>query len=171
MADIFSKDQRSYIMSCIRGRDTKPEVALRSMLHGMGYRFTVNGPNNRGLPGRPDIVLPRYGTVIFMHGCFWHGHENCPDFKMPKSRREWWQAKISGNKARDMRVEEELRGMGWHVVTIWACAVKNSHARMWLETRLPALIGDVPQIAEDPLPKVAEEYAPYRVNGTGQDPR
>ncbi len=99
-------------MSRIRGKDTKPEVALRSILHGMGYRFTVNGPKNKRLPGRPDIVLPKCGTVIFMHGCFWHGHENCPDFKVPKSRREGWQAKISGNRSRDKRVESELRAMG-----------------------------------------------------------
>jgi len=162
MADIFSKEQRSYIMSQIRGRDTKPEVALRSLLHGMGYRFTVNGPSNKRLPGRPDIVLPKYDTVIFMHGCFWHGHENCPDFKMPKSRREWWQAKIGGNKARDERVEEELRGMGWHVVTIWACALKNIHARMWLESRLPSLIGVAAETENFSTPMVAEEEKPYR---------
>jgi DNA mismatch endonuclease, patch repair protein len=163
MADIFSKEQRSYIMSRIRGKDTKPEVALRSMLHGMGYRFTVNGPRNRRLPGKPDIVLPKYGTVIFMHGCFWHGHENCPDFKIPKSRREWWQAKIAGNKARDARVEAELRAMGWHVVTVWACALKNIHARVWLESRLPALLGEPAETEEVPLPKVAEEETPYRL--------
>ena len=81
MADIVSKEQRTYIMSRIRGKDTKLEVALRSMLHGMGYRFTVNSPRNKRLPGRPDIVLPKYDTVIFMHGCFWHGHENCPGFQ------------------------------------------------------------------------------------------
>ena len=85
-----------------------------------------------------------------------------PDFKMPKSRRAWWQAKIGGNKARDGRVEAELRGMGWHVVTIWACALKNIHARMWLEARLPSLVGSPP--GEDlHLPKVADEEKPYRV--------
>ena len=162
MADIFTTAQRSYIMSRIRGKDTKPEVALRSMLHGMGYRFTVNGPRNKTLPGRPDIVLPRYDTVIFMHGCFWHGHENCPDFKMPKSRSEWWEAKIGGNKARDERVQAELQAMGWHVVTIWACALKNIQARMWLAARLPSLIGDPPVTGEIPIPMVAEDETPYR---------
>jgi len=162
MADIFTPEQRSYIMSGIRGKDTKPEVMLRSMLHGMGYRFTVNGPRNKRLPGRPDIVLPKYNTVIFMHGCFWHGHENCPDFKMPKSRREWWEAKIGGNKARDERVQKELRELGWHVVTIWACALKNIHARMWLEARLPSLIGSPPETEGSETPMVAEDEKPYR---------
>ncbi len=162
MADIFTTEQRSYIMSRIRGKDTKPEVMLRSMLHGMGYRFTVNGPRNKRLPGRPDIVLPKYDTVIFMHGCFWHGHENCPDFKMPKSRREWWEAKIGGNKARDERVQKELRELGWHVVTIWACALKNIHARMWLEARLPSLIGSPPETEDFQTPLVAEDELPYR---------
>ena len=128
-------------MSRIRGGDTKPEKLVRSMLHRLGYRFTVRGPKNKSLPGRPDLVLPKYGVVVFVHGCFWHGHENCPDFKMPKSKVEWWVAKIEGNRARDTRVERELQNLGWHVVTLWACAVKTRGARDWLEARLPVLIG------------------------------
>ena len=128
-------------MSRIRGGNTKPELLVRSMLHRAGYRFTVSGPKNKTLPGRPDLVLPKYGVAIFVHGCFWHGPENCPDFKMPKSKTEWWEAKIGGNKARDARVERELRNLGWHVVTLWACAVKTKGARDWLEARLPVLIG------------------------------
>ena len=155
MADIWSAAKRSEVMSRIRGGDTKPELLVRSMLHRLGYRFTVRGPGNKRLPGRPDLVLPKYRVVILVHGCFWHGHEHCRDFKMPKSRREWWAAKISGNRARDERVENELRELGWHVVTIWACAVKNRAAREWLETRLPVLIGGKPgglssKVAEDP---------------------
>jgi DNA mismatch endonuclease Vsr len=80
MADVFTPEKRSQVMSRIRGRDTKPELALRSMLHRLSYRFTTNGPKNKQLPGKPDIVLPKYRTVIFVHGCFWHGHENCPAF-------------------------------------------------------------------------------------------
>jgi DNA mismatch endonuclease (patch repair protein) len=76
--DVFTPEKRSDVMSSIRGRDTKPELALRSMLHRLGYRFTVNGPKNKTLPGKPDLVLPKYRTVVFVHGCFWHGHENCP---------------------------------------------------------------------------------------------
>lgn len=141
MADVFTPEKRSEVMSRIRGRDTGPELALRSMLHHAGYRFTVNGPKNRRLPGKPDLVLPKYRTVIFVHGCFWHGHENCRHFRLPKSRSEWWRAKISGNRARDLRSESALRALGWHVVTIWECALKTAAARSWLEKRLPKLLG------------------------------
>jgi DNA mismatch endonuclease (patch repair protein) len=166
MADIWSPEKRSEVMSRIRGSDTKPELVVRSMLHRLGYRFTVRGPRNKSLPGRPDLVLPKYEVVIFVHGCFWHGHEHCPDFKMPKSRTDWWTAKIEGNRARDARVENELRTLGWHVVTLWACAVKTRSAREWLESRLPVLIGRPisitpkgPRIAPLISAKVAEELA------------
>ena len=82
MADVFTPEKRSEVMARIRGRDTKPELALRKILHGLGYRFTVNGPKNRTLPGKPDIVLPKHHTVIFVHGCFWHGREHCPYFRL-----------------------------------------------------------------------------------------
>jgi DNA mismatch endonuclease (patch repair protein) len=140
MADVFSPEKRSEVMSRIRGRDTKPELALRSILHRLGYRFTVNGPKNRNLPGRPDIVLPKYRTVIFVHGCFWHGHRHCPQFRIPKSRRAWWTAKITGNQARDLRNETALRTLGWHVVTIWECALKRPKDHAWLIARLPELL-------------------------------
>lgn len=142
MADVFTPEKRSEVMSHIRGWDTKPELALRSMLHRLGYRFTVRGPRNRLLPGKPDLVLPKYQTVIFVHGCFWHGHEHCPAFRLPKSRVEWWQAKISGNRARDHRNATALRQLGWHVVTIWECALKKKSARQWLAGQLPKLLGD-----------------------------
>ena len=141
MADVFSPEKRSEVMSRVRGRDTKPEIALRSMLHRLGYRFTVNGPRNRSLPGKPDIVLPKYRCVIFMHGCFWHGHENCPHFRLPKSRREWWSAKIAGNRRRDLHNENALRDQGWHVITIWECALRRKADRSWLAKRLPRLLG------------------------------
>jgi DNA mismatch endonuclease (patch repair protein) len=141
MADVFTPEKRSAVMARIRGGDTGPERVVRSLLHRHGYRFTVHGPLNRTLPGRPDLVLPKYRTVIFVHGCFWHGHEHCPDFRLPKSRADWWTAKIAGNQARDRRIETALRAMGWHVVTLWACAVKTRAARIWLEGRLVRLIG------------------------------
>lgn len=128
-------------MSRIRNRDTKPERKVRSLLHGMGYRFTVNGPQNRLLPGKPDIVLPKYGAVIFVHGCFWHGHENCPAFRLPKTRTEWWKKKIDANRDRDLRNEAALRELGWHVVTIWECAVRTDCEQAWLVKRLPRLLG------------------------------
>ena len=142
MADVFTPEKRSVIMSRIRGRDTKPELALRSMLHRLGYRFTVNGPKNKSLPGKPDIVLPKYSTVIFVHGCFWHGHEHCSIFRIPKTRTEWWILKISGNRARDLRNENALRDLGWHVVTIWECTLKTTAARAWLNKSLPQLLED-----------------------------
>ncbi|BCX47114.1 hypothetical protein HAHE_10220 [Haloferula helveola] len=157
MADIFSREKRSEVMSRIRGRDTKPELFLRSMLHRLGYRFTVSGPANRELPGRPDVVLPKYQTVIFVHGCFWHGHEDCPAFRMPKSRTEWWTAKIEGNRARDARNEEAVRRLGWHVVTVWECALKTAAAREWLAARIPDLLGDGRSAR-----RVAEDDTPYR---------
>jgi len=144
MADIWTAEKRSEVMSKIRGWDTKPELMLRSMLHRHGYRFTIRGPKNKKLPGRPDLVMPKLRTVVFIHGCFWHGHENCGDFRMPSSRTEWWTAKIEGNRVRDLRVENELRTRGWHVVTIWACALKTRAAREWLEKQLPKLLGPPP---------------------------
>jgi DNA mismatch endonuclease (patch repair protein) len=139
MADRLTPEHRSWNMSRIRSRDTKPEIIVRSLLHGLGYRFTVNGPKNRTLPGKPDIVLPKYRTVIFVHGCFWHGHEHCASFRLPETRREWWRNKIEGNRARDARVESELQSLGWHVITIWDCALKS---RKWFEQKIPKLIGE-----------------------------
>jgi DNA mismatch endonuclease (patch repair protein) len=140
MADVFSPEKRSEVMSRIRGRDTKPELALRSMLHRLGYRFTVNGPKNKSLPGKPDIVLPKYKTVIFVHGCFWHGHSGCQDFRISQTRTEWWKAKIEGNHSRDIRNENALRMLGWHVVTVWECVLRTASSRAWLLKRLPKLL-------------------------------
>lgn len=140
MADVFTPEKRSEIMSRVRGRETKPERLVRSMLHRFGYRFTVNGPKNQWLPGKPDIVLPKRSTVIFVHGCFWHGHEDCPHARLPKTRRSYWTKKIGGNRARDARNEITLRQMGWHVVVIWECALHRKADREWLVERLPQLV-------------------------------
>ncbi|MGB0414364.1 MAG: very short patch repair endonuclease [Coraliomargarita sp.] len=139
--DTVSEAQRAYNMSRIRSKDTKPELIVRSMLHRLGYRFTVNGPKNKQLPGKPDIVLPKYKTVIFVHGCFWHGHEGCKDFRYPKTRTHWWKAKIDGNVTRDKKRIKELKAMGWQVSVIWACELKNLDKLAELEQRLPGLIG------------------------------
>ena len=140
MPDVFTKEKRREVMSRIRSKDTSPERIIRSMLHGLGYRFTVNGPRNKKLPGKPDIVLLKHATVIFVHGCFWHAHENCADFKMPKTRPTWWRKKLQANKDRDLRTEKELTESGWNVVTIWECATKTASDRAWLITRLPELL-------------------------------
>lgn len=108
-------------MSRIRGADTKPEIAVRSLLHRMGYRFRLH---RRELPGTPDIVLPGRISAIFVDGCFWHGH-SCKRSRMPKSREDYWREKIEGNRRRDARKRRELRALGWKVVVVWECEIKR----------------------------------------------
>lgn len=110
-------------MSRIRGKDTRPELRVRSALHRLGYRFRLN---RRDLPGKPDIVLPRYQTVIFVHGCFWHRHPGCRFAYTPKSRVEFWQAKFERNVERHREVEEELTTLGWRVLVIWECETDSA---------------------------------------------
>ena len=141
MADTVSEAQRSYIMSRIRSSNTKPERIVRQILHGLGYRFTINGPKNKKLPGSPDIALPKYNTLIFVHGCFWHGHEGCKTAHIPKSRTEWWENKIGRNKARDANNEAALLEMGWNVVVAWECELKNRKKLIEFEEGLPLRIG------------------------------
>lgn len=118
MADRLTPEQRSWNMSRIRGKDTKPERLVRSLVHRMGYRFRLHV---NSLPGKPDIVLPRLRTVIFVHGCFWHRHAGCPKAYMPKSRVRFWQEKFDSNVARDLRNANTLSAMGWRVLTVWEC--------------------------------------------------
>ncbi len=125
MADTVSPLVRSAIMRSVRQRNTKPELIVRSTLHSMGYRFTVNGPSNRRLPGRPDIVLPRHRIVIFVHGCFWHRHPNCRLATTPATRRDFWNAKFQANVTRDARNRSDLVADGWQVVTVWECETRN----------------------------------------------
>lgn len=133
MVDTVTEEKRSYIMSRVRSKDTKPEMAVRSLLHLMGYRFTVNGPQNRQLPGRPDIVLPKHHTVVFVHGCFWHGHDNCKNARIPKSRSDWWKSKIERNKVRDKIALGDLKRLGWKVAVVWECELKDKET---LENKL-----------------------------------
>jgi DNA mismatch endonuclease, patch repair protein len=125
VADVVSKEVRSRMMSGIRGKNTKPETIVRSALHAAGLRYRVHVA---GLPGKPDMVLPRYKSVIFVHGCFWHGH-NCHLFKLPSTRPEFWTEKINGNCLRDVKVKEKLQGLGWRVGIIWECAVKGKERK------------------------------------------
>ncbi len=125
MVDVFDAAKRSWLMSRIRGTNTRPERLVRSLVHRLGFRFTLHGPWNRSLPGRPEIVLPRHRTVIFVHGCFWHGHPGCKTFRLPKSRRRWWQAKIARNRERDSTHEAALRALGWRVVVVWECTLRR----------------------------------------------
>jgi DNA mismatch endonuclease, patch repair protein len=121
MADIVAPQVRSRMMAGIRSRDTKPELMLRRGLHSKGFRYRLHV---KDLPGRPDMVFPKYRAVIFSHGCFWHGHD-CPLFRWPSTRQEFWKTKITGNMARDARVQENLLAAGWRVLMVWECALKG----------------------------------------------
>jgi len=122
MADRITPEARSANMSRIRGKDTKPELAVRRMLHAMGYRFRLH---RRDLPGTPDIVLPGRRKAIFVHGCFWHGHAGCRLAAKPATRPEFWADKIAKNQARDRRAVAKLRRLGWSVGTIWECGLRD----------------------------------------------
>ena len=119
--DVFSPEKRSQVMSRIRSKDTKPEKIIRSILHKLGFRFRIN---RKDLPGKPDIVLPKYRTVIFVHGCFWHQHEGCKIASKPKSNSEYWKTKFTKNIERDKKNQEELKLMGYRVIIIWECEAK-----------------------------------------------
>lgn len=120
MADVVDQATRSRMMSGIRGKDTKPEWMVRRGLHFRGFRYRLHA---KDLPGKPDLVLPRYKGVIFIHGCFWHGHD-CHLFKWPSTREEFWRLKIEGNVARDARTIDSLIEKGWRVATVWECGLR-----------------------------------------------
>lgn len=134
MADRLSPDARSRLMSRVRSRDTTPERGVRTLLHAMGYRFRLH---RKELPGTPDIVMPGRKVVIFVHGCFWHGH-SCKVDKMPKSKTEYWGPKIEANRERDLRKARKLRRMGWRVLTVWECELRAPDK---LRRRLERIIG------------------------------
>ena len=115
-------EQRSRNMSAIKSKNTKPEIKVRKVLHSMGYRFRLH---TKDLPGSPDIVLPKYKTVIFVHGCFWHRHENCKYASTPKTRKEFWNKKFTENKKRDSEIQEKIKILDWRSVVIWECETKN----------------------------------------------
>lgn len=138
MVDRLTPERRSWNMSRIRSKDTKPEKVVRSLLHCNGYRFRLH---RRDLPGNPDIVLPKYKTAIFVHGCFWHRHQNCKFAYTPKSRVEFWERKFRENIRRDERARKQLIELGWHVIVVWECEVMNIRA---LEVRLNSeLVGKI----------------------------
>jgi DNA mismatch endonuclease (patch repair protein) len=123
MSDNMSVAQRSWTMSRIRSKDTRPEKMVRSFLHSRGFRFRLH---KRSLPGAPDIVLPRFHTVIFVHGCFWHAHRSCRYATSPRSNRRYWRRKLDGNVDRHQRNVSALKAAGWRVITIWECQIKRS---------------------------------------------
>jgi len=121
MADVHEPKIRSYNMSQIKAKNTKPELVVRKFLFANGFRYRLN---QKDLPGKPDIVLKKYKTAIFVNGCFWHGHKGCKYFVLPKTRTEWWLQKIKGTQKRDRKAEIELNILGWRVITIWECELK-----------------------------------------------
>jgi len=121
MTDVHDIETRSFNMSMIKGRNTKPEILVRKFLHKNGFRFRLNYSK---LPGKPDIVLPKHKTVIFINGCFWHGHEGCKYFVIPKTRTEWWTNKINDTKERDKVKSNKLKELGWNILVIWECELK-----------------------------------------------
>ena len=125
MTDIFEPRKRSEIMSRIRGRDTKPELTVRRIAHGLGLRFRLH---RKDLPGCPDIVFPRHRAVIVVHGCFWHRHPGCKHASSPKTRESYWKNKFKDNVVRDTRNETALRDLGWRVMVIWECETKDHEA-------------------------------------------
>lgn len=133
--DTISKQERSKVMSRVGSKNTRPELAVRSFLHRRGFRYSLHSKN---LPGKPDIVLRKYKTAIFVHGCFWHGHDdpNCKLARTPKSRVEFWTKKVRNNKERDEKAAIALKNLGWNVVIVWECELKNSR---FLES-LPGMI-------------------------------
>lgn len=126
MPEKIAPETRSRMMSGIRGKNTRPEIEVRSFLHRNGFRFRLHG---RQLPGKPDLVLPRWNAVVFVHGCFWHGHLGCRYFKLPKTRADFWHAKIEANSKRDALAVNLLRGAGWRVGIIWECALRDDPSK------------------------------------------
>jgi len=131
MVDKVSKEIRSYNMSQIKSKDTKPEIIVRSYLFSKGLRFRKN---DKRYPGSPDVVLPKYNTVIFVHGCFWHLHENCKYAVMPKSNVEFWQKKLYRNRERDENNKNKLEELGWKVLIVWECQLKKHNIQQTLNT-------------------------------------
>lgn len=152
MADVVTPEVRSRMMAGIRGKNTKPEMILRSGLHSLGFRFRIH---DKKLPGKPDLVFPKWDAVIFAHGCFWHGHD-CPLFKWPSTRIKFWRKKIERNREIDIAAGAKLEGEGWRVGMVWECALKGrgklplevvlDHCKTWLlsdETKLEVRGGSV----------------------------
>ena len=141
MADVHSPEVRSYNMSRIKGKDTKPEEKVRKYLFSQGFRYRKNVSS---LPGKPDIVLPKYKTCVFVNGCFWHGHEGCKYFVWPKNNAEFWKNKITDNIARDQAEHDRLVQMGWRVIVIWECQLKKGVIDKTLSDLVTEILADAP---------------------------
>lgn len=170
MADIVDSATRSRMMAGIRGTNTKPEVMLRSLLHRAGFRFRLHAAD---LPGKPDIVFPRYKAVVLVHGCFWHGHD-CPLFKWPGTRPEFWRTKIGRNQENDRRVFSRLVEAGWRVAVVWECALRGRDRNV--EEVVRQLAGWLPrmdsQVIELASPRAQPRFSAVDADtGTADEPQ
>ena len=136
MADVHEPETRSYNMSQVKSKDTKPEMIVRKFLHSNGFRYRLHV---KDLPGKPDLVLPKYNSVIFVHGCFWHAHKGCNYFKLPKTNIDFWKEKLFGNKERDEKHTKELTISGWNVIVVWGCDLASKKRK----SRLKNLINEI----------------------------
>ena len=155
MTDTLTIAERSRLMAKIKGKNTAPERAVRSLLHRAGYRFRIHV---RGLPGTPDVVLPKYRAVVFVHGCFWHRHRNCKIATMPQSHKKFWSEKFARNVANDVRHRRKLRRLGWRVVTVWSCQLRHPERVL---ANIEKALKPQYRCAPDPLPMVAEARPVY----------
>lgn len=164
----MTPEQRHRCMAAIKGKDTKPELIVRKYLFSRGLRFRVQV---RKLPGNPDIVLPKYKTVVFVDGCFWHGHEGCRFFRLPKSNVEFWKAKIERNVARDIRTEAELKMLGWRVMRVWECDIRTVSGREdYLSMLYESIVRPQKPYAAETAPASASIAAePEYIYGPGSD--
>lgn len=137
MTDVHEPEVRSYNMSQIKSKDTKPEMFVRKFIHANGFRFRIH---DKKLPGKPDIVLKKYKAIIFIHGCFWHGHEGCKYFVIPKTRTKWWLDKIARNKTKDNENDSILQENGWRIITIWECELKKNNRQKTLKILIQKLL-------------------------------
>lgn len=146
--DVFTSEERSALMARIQGKDTKPEIIVRKFLFSRGFRYRINDSR---YPGSPDIVLPKYRTAIFVHGCFWHGHEGCKLFRYPKTNYEFWCEKIKRNRERDGQKIKFLKQQGWNVIVIWECQIKNLSKREGFLNGIEREIRDIERSPTEPV--------------------
>ena len=157
MPDVLTPEQRHKNMAAIHSASTKPELMLRKALWHLGFRYRVNAQD---LPGKPDIVLPKYRTVVFVHGCFWHGHKDCPQYTVPKTNTDFWTAKITRNQEHDQEVWRQLEAKGWSVIIVWECQLKKAVLEETI-ARVEAEIkqnGEILRCAQDDRRKAREAY-------------
>ena len=161
MADVMTPSQRHRNMAAIHSSSTGPELVLRHALWHRGFRYRVN---DKRLPGKPDIVLPKYKTVIFVHGCFWHGHKDCKNYTIPKTNTEFWTAKIARNQQRDQETWRQVEAKGWSVIIVWECELKKDRQQETVEATASTILrnGEILRAAQDDRKKARALYREER---------